>query len=173
MKNRGSGCPQAAPTANSITVRSQNRRHNVASWGSPGTPTSTSAGQESTPLVVDGVHLRHDRVEQRAGLRRRTGATALEFDPEVTREWGGRACCDVVNRGAALWNGKIFVGTIDGRMIALDAATGTKVWERDTLIRRDVSYSITGAPRVVKGKVHHRQRRRRVWRARLCVGLRR
>ena len=71
----------------------------------------------------------------------------------MPREWGSRACCDVVNRGAAAWNGKVYVGTIDGRLLALDAATGALAWNADTLVRRDVAYTITGAPRVVKGKV--------------------
>src|SRR5690606_15881648 len=67
--------------------------------------------------------------------------------------WAVRACCDVVNRGVAVWNGKVFVGTIDGRLLAIDAATGEKVWEADTVIDRDLAYTITGAPRVVKGEV--------------------
>jgi PQQ-dependent dehydrogenase (methanol/ethanol family) len=58
-----------------------------------------------------------------------------------------------VNRGAAAWNGKVYVGTIDGRLLAIDAVSGSLVWETDTLVRRDVAYTITGAPRVVKGRV--------------------
>ena len=110
-------------------------------------------GQESTPLVVDGVIYVTTAWSNVRAYDAVTGATLWQFDSEVPGEWGVRACCDVVNRGAALWNGKVYVGTIDGRMIAIDAATGTKVWETDTLISRDVSYSITGAPRIIKGKV--------------------
>ncbi len=110
-------------------------------------------GQESTPLVIDGVIYVTTAWSNVRAYDAATGAVKWEFDSEVPGEWGVRACCDVVNRGAAAWNGKIFVGTIDGRMIVIDAATGTKVWETDTLISRDVSYSITGAPRIVKGKV--------------------
>ncbi|MGV3590933.1 MAG: PQQ-dependent dehydrogenase, methanol/ethanol family [Gammaproteobacteria bacterium] len=110
-------------------------------------------GQESTPLVIDGVIYVTTAWSNVLAFDAATGEPLWQFDSEVQREWGVRACCDVVNRGAAAWNGKIFVGTIDGRMIAIDAATGTKVWETDTLISRDLSYSITGAPRVVKGKV--------------------
>ena len=62
------------------------------------------------------------------------------------------ACCDVVNRGVAVWKGKVFVGTIDGRLIALDAATGNKLWDVVT-VDQTKPYTITGAPRVVKGKV--------------------
>ena len=65
---------------------------------------------------------------------------------------GVNACCDVANRGVAAWNGKVFVGTLDGRLIALDAATGKPVWEELT-VDKNYRYTITGAPRVVKGKV--------------------
>ena len=65
---------------------------------------------------------------------------------------GVNACCDVVNRGLAAWNGKLFLGTLDGRLIALDATTGKMVWETPT-IDPIFRYTITGAPRVVKGKV--------------------
>jgi glucose dehydrogenase len=83
----------------------------------------------------------------------RTGKKIWTFDPEVPRTIGYKGCCDVVNRGVALHKGKIFVGVYDGRLIALDAVTGKKVWEKDTLIDKEHSYTITGAPRVVNGKV--------------------
>jgi PQQ-dependent dehydrogenase, methanol/ethanol family len=110
-------------------------------------------GQESTPLVVDGVIYVTTAWSNVLAFDAATGEELWRFDSKVPREWGVRACCDVVNRGAALWNGKVYVGTIDGRLIAIDAATGTEVWTADTLISRELSYSITGAPRVVKGKV--------------------
>jgi quinohemoprotein ethanol dehydrogenase len=110
-------------------------------------------GQESTPLMVDGVIYVTTAWSNVRAFNAATGAPLWEFDSQVPREWGVRACCDVVNRGAAIWNGKVYVGTIDGRLLAIDAATGTKLWEADTLISREVSYSITGAPRIVKGKV--------------------
>src|SRR5207253_1025344 len=62
------------------------------------------------------------------------------------------ACCDTVNRGVAIWNGKVYVGTIDGRLIALDAKSGKTVWsEQTTPVGK--TYTITGAPRVANGKV--------------------
>ena len=82
----------------------------------------------------------------------RTGRLLWEFDPEVPRSWGRYACCDVVNRGVAAWEGKIFVGTIDGRLIALNAGDGTVAWSVKTT-PADKPYTITGAPRVVDGKV--------------------
>ena len=57
-----------------------------------------------------------------------------------------------VNRGVAVWQGKVYVGALDGRLIALDAATGKLVWQVQTTDTAK-PYTITGAPRVVKGKV--------------------
>ena len=62
------------------------------------------------------------------------------------------ACCDVVNRGVAFWEGRVYVGTLEGRLIALDASTGVPVWSVPT-VDPAWPYTITGAPRVVKGKV--------------------
>ena len=80
-----------------------------------------------------------------------TGALLWQYDPS-TREWAYKACCDVVNRGAAVWQGKVYVGTLDGRLLAIDAATGALDWQVLT-IDPTKPYTITGAPRVVKGKV--------------------
>jgi quinohemoprotein ethanol dehydrogenase len=109
--------------------------------------------QESTPLFVDGVLYVTTAWSNVKAYDARTGALRWDFDAKVPRDWGTFACCDVVNRGAAVWNGRVYVGTIDGRLLAIDAATGQQVWSTDTLVRRDVAYTITGAPRVVKGKV--------------------
>jgi alcohol dehydrogenase (cytochrome c)/quinohemoprotein ethanol dehydrogenase len=109
--------------------------------------------QESTPLYVDGVLYVTTAWSNVQAYDARTGQLKWAFDAKTAREWGTYACCDVVNRGAAVWNGKVYVGTIDGRLIAIDAATGKEVWSVDTLVRRDVAYTITGAPRIVKGKV--------------------
>ena len=79
----------------------------------------------------------------------------------------------MVNRGVALYEGKVFVAAYDGRLIALDAATGKLVWEKDTIIDHVQPYTITGAPRVFQGQGDHRQRRRRIRRARLHHRLRR
>ena len=83
----------------------------------------------------------------------RTGKRIWVYDPEVPRKDGFKGCCDVVNRGVALYKGKVYVGAYDGRLIAIDAASGKKVWEKDTIIDRSRSYTITGAPRAVNGKI--------------------
>ena len=82
----------------------------------------------------------------------RTGELIWKYDPEVPKEWGVYACCDVVNRGVAAWEGKIIVGTLDGRLVALDAGTGEEVWSVQTT-PEGKPYTITGAPRIVKGQV--------------------
>ncbi|MFO7285415.1 MAG: PQQ-dependent dehydrogenase, methanol/ethanol family [Gammaproteobacteria bacterium] len=109
--------------------------------------------QESTPLYIDGVLYVTTAWSNVHAFDARTGERLWMYDAKVPREWGSRACCDVVNRGVAAWNGKVYVGTLDGRLVALDAATGVPVWEIDTLLSRDLAYTITGAPRVVKGRV--------------------
>lgn len=112
----------------------------------------TRRGQESTPIVVDGTIYVTTAWSKIYAFDAKTGRQLWKFDPKVPGEWAVNACCDVVNRGVAAWNGKVYIGTIDGRLIALDAATGQPVWDIYT-IDRDKPYAITGAPRVVKGLV--------------------
>ena len=110
-------------------------------------------GVEATPIVVDGIMYVTASWSIVHAVDARTGAPIWTYDPEVPRDYAYKGCCDVVNRGVALDKGKVFVGTYDGRLVALDAATGKKVWERDTITDRSKSYTITGAPRVYNGKV--------------------
>ena len=112
----------------------------------------TRRGQEATPLVVDGVLYVSTAWSRVKAYDAATGKPLWAYDPEVPGEWAVQACCDVVNRGVAMWEGKVFVGSLDGRLIALDAATGRELWDVDT-VDRTKPYTITGAPRVVKGKV--------------------
>ncbi len=112
----------------------------------------TRRGQEATPLVVDGVMYFTTAWSKVFAVNAATGAPLWSYDPKVPPEWAVNACCDVVNRGVAVWEGKVFLGTLDGRLVALDAATGKLAWEKLT-IDRTWRYTITGAPRIVKGKV--------------------
>ena len=114
--------------------------------------TGTTRGLEASPIVVDGVMFTSGSWSVVWAHDAKTGEPIWSYDPQVPREWGRNACCDVVNRGVALWKGKVYVGTLDGRLVALDAATGKPVWEVQTT-DRERAYTITGAPRVVKGKV--------------------
>jgi quinohemoprotein ethanol dehydrogenase len=112
----------------------------------------TRRGQESTPIVVDGVIYVTTAWSKIYAYEAKTGRELWKFDPGVPGEWAVNACCDVVNRGVAAWNGKVYIGTIDGRLIAVDAASGKPVWDVYTIPRGE-PYAITGAPRVVKGLV--------------------
>jgi quinohemoprotein ethanol dehydrogenase len=112
----------------------------------------TRRGLEATPLVIDGVMYVSGAWSSVYALDARNGGLLWKFDPQVPRNVSWKACCDVINRGVAAWGNKIYVGTLDGRLIALDAATGNKVWDVQTT---DIAkpLSITGAPRVINGKV--------------------
>ena len=112
----------------------------------------TRRGQEATPIVVDGVLYVSTAWSKVNAYDATSGKPLWTYDPQVPGEWAVNACCDVVNRGVAVWDGKVFVGSFDGRLIALDAATGRELWDVNT-VDRAKPYTITGAPRVVKGKV--------------------
>ena len=112
----------------------------------------TSRGIEATPIVYDGMMFVTSTWNIVHALDARTGKRLWSFDPEVDKEQAAYACCDVVNRGVAIWGDKIFTATIDGRLIALDAKTGKVAWDVLT-IDKSKPYTITGAPRVIKGKV--------------------
>ena len=112
----------------------------------------TRRGQEATPLIADGVMYFTSAWSKVFAVNAATGARLWSYDPKVPKQWSANTCCDVVNRGVAIWEGKVFSGTLDGRLIALDAATGKLIWEQQTTDPQ-WRYSITGAPRVVKGKV--------------------
>src|SRR3954466_11775503 len=116
-------------------------------------PLESERGIEATPVVVDGIMYQTAPWSVVHAIDARTGKRIWTFDPGVDRLMSYRGCCDVVNRGVALYKGKVFVGAFDGRLIAIDATTGKEVWQKDTRIDRERSYTITGAPRVFNGKV--------------------
>ena len=112
----------------------------------------TSRGLEATPLVVDGIMYLTGTWSMVYAIDIRKGEVIWTFDPEVPREYGEKGCCGVVNRGVALYKGKVYLGAFDGRLIAIDAVTGKKEWEVLT-VDQNKGYTITGAPRIVKGNV--------------------
>ncbi len=113
----------------------------------------TRRAQEATPIVVDGVMFLTSAWSRVFAFDAASGKLLWQFDPQVDRAWSRRMCCDVVNRGVAVYRGRVYLGALDGRLIALNAASGEVAWEVDTVIDRDRFYSITGAPRVARGKV--------------------
>ncbi len=112
----------------------------------------TARGQEATPLVMDGKLFVTTAWSKVRSFDAATGEPLWEYDPEVPGETAVKACCDVVNRGLATWGDSLFLGTLDGRLIALDRDSGAVQWETVT-VDQEQSYTITGAPRVINGKV--------------------
>jgi quinohemoprotein ethanol dehydrogenase len=114
--------------------------------------TGSDRGLEATPLVIDGVLYATAPWSIVFALDAKTGKELWRHDPKVPGWKARHACCGVVNRGVAHAEGKIFVGTIDGRLIALEASSGTQIWSVQTA-NPGLPYTITGAPRVVKDLV--------------------
>jgi alcohol dehydrogenase (cytochrome c)/quinohemoprotein ethanol dehydrogenase len=112
----------------------------------------TARGQEATPLMHDGKLYVSTAWSKVLAFDAASGKLLWSYDPEVPHETLARACCDAVNRGVALYGDKLFVGTLDGRLVALQQATGKVAWSK-VVVPNQSDYSITGAPRIAKGKV--------------------
>ncbi len=112
----------------------------------------TTRGLEATPLVEDGILYISGAWNLVYAIDARTGGILWHYDPKVQRSRALFLCCDAVNRGVALYRGKIYIGTLDGRLIALDQHTGKPVWDVSTA---DITkpYAISGAPRIARGMV--------------------
>jgi quinohemoprotein ethanol dehydrogenase len=109
-------------------------------------------GLVSTPLVVDGVLYFIGSMNRVRAVDATTGELRWTYDPHV-EEYADRMRVGWDhNRGIAFWKGKVYVATWDGRLNAVDAATGTEVWSATT-IDPSLPMYITGAPKVFKGKV--------------------
>ena len=111
---------------------------------------------ETTPIVSNGVLYGTSTWSVVYAVDARTGALKWRWDPALVQggyaQGGSRFCCGPVNRGVAFYKGRVYVGLLDGRLVALDADTGRVSWSvQTTPVGAD--YSITGAPRIVKGKV--------------------
>lgn len=112
----------------------------------------TDRGQEATPVVADGVLYNIEPWNIVTAYDAATGRPLWRFDPQVPLRFGRLACCDIVSRGLAYHDGRIFLATLDGRLIALDANNGEPVWSVLT-VNNSEGYTITGAPRVFDGRV--------------------
>ena len=112
----------------------------------------TKRGIEATPIVVDGIMYVTGPWSIVYAIDARKGNLIWTYDPKVPKGYGEKACCDVVNRGVAVYKGFIYVGTLDGRLVAINASTGEKSWEVLTVDQKK-AYTITGAPRIINGKV--------------------
>jgi quinohemoprotein ethanol dehydrogenase len=112
----------------------------------------STRGLEATPVVAGGVIYTTGQWSIAYALDARDGKILWTFDPRISRANVRTICCDTVNRGVALYNGRVYLGTLDGRLIAIDAHSGKPVWDVVT-VDQSRPYAITGAPRIVKGLV--------------------
>ena len=107
-------------------------------------------GQESQALVKDGVIYVTGSYSRAWAIDARTGKELWEYNARLPD--GILPCCDVVNRGGALYDDKFYFGTLDAQLVALDAKTGKVVWKKKIANYQD-GYSYTAAPLIVKGKI--------------------
>ncbi len=117
--------------------------------------TGVVRGQEAAPIVVDGtmfVVTPFPNHVYALDLTKPGAPIKWKYEPNVEASAQGVACCDVVNRGAAYEDGRIFFNTLDNHTIALEAATGRELWNTK-LGEINLGETMTMAPLVVKGKV--------------------
>ena len=118
----------------------------------------TARGMEATPIVNNGVIYVSTGWSHVHALDARTGQELWHYDAKVPKAQLAKTCCGPVNRGVAIWQDnantplQVFFGALDGRLIALDAKTGEENWSIQST-PTDGNYSVTGAPRIVKGMV--------------------
>jgi quinohemoprotein ethanol dehydrogenase len=105
-------------------------------------------GQEATPIVVDGIMYTSGTWGYVYAVNAATGREVWRYDPHSDFQAGRNPCCDLVNRGVAVWQGKVYVAAGDGRLHAIDAATGGKVWDADTIVDHTLPYASSGAPQI-------------------------
>ncbi len=129
--------------------------------------TSSDPGtEESVPIVSNGTMYFTVTWGALYAVDARTGHLKWTWDPDIVHHnfppgslgnpskvrTGPSVCCGPGNRGVAVYDGKVYIGTLDARLVALDAETGKVVWEVQTA-DKNADYSITGAPRIVRGNV--------------------
>ncbi len=107
-------------------------------------------GQESQPIIYDGVMYVTGSYSRLFAIDLKTGSELWQYDARLPE--GILPCCDVVNRGAAIYGDLVYFGTLDAKLVALDRKTGKVVWKAD-LGDHTAGYSFTAAPMIVKGKV--------------------
>ncbi len=108
-------------------------------------------GQESQPLIKDGVMYVTGSYSRMWAIDIATGEELWQYDARLPE--GILPCCDVVNRGAAILGDKVFFGTLDAKIVALDAKTGKVIW-RKTIGDFEAGYSYTAAPLIVPTEAH-------------------
>ena len=110
--------------------------------------TGTTRGMEATPVVLDGVMYVSGVAGRVYALDAAEGRLLWQFEPQVNGKVNRGACCDMVNRGVAVWQGRVYVAAFDGILYALNATDGKVIWQADTIDDKQRGYSVTGAPQV-------------------------
>ncbi|WP_348632226.1 PQQ-dependent dehydrogenase, methanol/ethanol family, partial [Mesorhizobium sp. M1A.F.Ca.ET.072.01.1.1] len=117
--------------------------------------TGVNKGQEAAPLVVGStmyIVTPFPNIVYALDLSKPGAPIKWKYEPNPEPAAQGVACCDVVNRGAAFADGRVFFNTLDGHTIALDANSGQPIWNTH-VGNINVGETLTMAPLVVKGKV--------------------
>jgi PQQ-dependent dehydrogenase (methanol/ethanol family) len=117
------------------------------------TPGAGKRGVQSTPLAIDGALYYTTTHSQVWALDGATGAFLWKFEPKIDEQRAASTLYDPYNRGVAAGYGKLYLGTVDGHVIAIDIKTGKAVWDKEVLTIEKGSKGFTGAPLVVKDKV--------------------
>lgn len=110
-------------------------------------------GFEATPIVVDGTMYSSGPKGATYALDAKTGKSLWIFEPKLDEAVMQRLCCGVVNRGVAVWEGKVYVAALDGVLYSLDAEDGSILWQTDTIADKTRGYSVTGAPYIAGSNV--------------------
>ncbi len=108
----------------------------------------THRGQEATPIVIDGVMYTSGTWGYVYAVDAASGRELWRYDPKADYAAARNPCCDLVNRGVAVSKGRVYVAAVDGRLHALDAATGARLWDVDTIADHSLPYSSSGAPQI-------------------------
>lgn len=132
-------------------INTKNVKNLSIAWvHSPGRSTK---GLQGTPLVYDGILYYSGSYSRVFALKGDTGEVLWSFIPELDEALIPKQFHSPFNRGIAISHGKVYVGTVDGRVFGIDAKTGKKVWETKLINSEKVQIGFTGAPVAVKDMV--------------------
>ena len=129
-------------------INAENVKHLVPAWN---LSYDDNRAEESQPLVYQGVlyvTTNSATIAVDAKTGKQLWKTKVEYPPETPRV----VCCGIINRGAALYEGKIIRGTLDAKLVALDAKTGKQFWKSD-VAEMKAGYTMTGAPQIADGVI--------------------
>jgi len=130
-------------------INAQNVKNLTPIWAFS---TGLTAGHEVVPVEHDGILFITTSYNKVFALDARSGKFLWKYERDIPEKALAVVCCDVVNRGGALYGDKFYFGTIDAHVVALDAKTGKVAWDTKVAEYTD-AITITGAPIVVKGNI--------------------